>query len=94
MTALHLSDSRVQAVSRSVSPLVVDIGRGCYAWIQDGFGFTLDTRASGRWQPLVDAIGLGGHVLNAGQVTALVAAYGRPTPSPSTTNRKESSNHE
>jgi hypothetical protein len=77
---LNLSASRVAAVSRAVSPLVVDVGNGCYAWIQDGLGFTLNTRASAQWVPMTDCVGIGGHVLTASQVTALVAAYGRPTP--------------
>lgn len=58
-------------------PLVVDLGRGYFAWIEKGHGFTLSA-ASGQWQPMVDAEGLGGHVLTASQVVALVAAYGRP----------------
>ena len=65
-------------ITRTHPPLVVDIGRGYYAWVENGLGFTLSV-ASGRWQPLVDGSGIGGHVLKAPQVAALVAAYGRPT---------------
>jgi hypothetical protein len=61
-----------------VSPLVVDVGHGMYAWIQRGLGFTLNTRASAQWVPMVDCVGIGGHLLTASQVTALVAAYGKP----------------
>ncbi len=78
---LNLSSERVAAVSRSVSPLVVDVGHGCYAWIQHGHGFTLNTRGSAQWVPMVDCVGIGGHVLTASQVVALVAAYGRPVES-------------
>ena len=59
-------------------PLVVGIGRDCYAWVEGGRGFTLHV-ASGRWQPMTDAIGLGGWVLHAADVVGLVARFGRPT---------------
>lgn len=66
-------------VTRAMPPLVAAPGRGWYAWVQDGRGFTLDTRGAAQWQPMTDAPGLGGHVLTASQVVALVAAHGRPT---------------
>jgi len=80
-TLLNLSSERVAAVSRSVSPLVVDVGHGCYAWVERALGFTLDTRTGGTWQPMVDCVGIGGRVLTASQVDALVKAYGRPVAS-------------
>ncbi len=64
--------------ARSVSPLVVDVGPGCYEWVQSGLRFSLNTRAAGMWHVTPDAVGLGGRVLSASQVDALVAAYGRP----------------
>lgn len=79
-TLLNLSSERVAAVVRSVSPLVVLLKGGSYAWIQSGIGHILHP-AQGTWTPLVDAEGIGGHVLNAGQVDALAAAYGRPVAS-------------
>ena len=79
MNTLNMSSAQVANVTRAVSPLVVDIGRGVYAWIQGGIGFSLDTRATATWHPLVDAVGLGGHVLTSSQVVALVARYGRPS---------------
>jgi hypothetical protein len=73
-----LSPTRITSLTRAVSPLVVDVGHGMYAWIQNGHGFTLNTRGSAQWVPMVDCVGIGGHVLTASQVTALVAAYGKP----------------
>lgn len=58
-------------------PLVVDLGRGAYAWVENGFGFLLHA-GSRQWVPLVDAYGLGGVVLHADKVAELVAAFGRP----------------
>lgn len=75
MNALNASASL--QVTRVLPPLVVDLGRGYYAWVERGHGFTLST-ASGQWQLMVDAEGLGGTVLTASQVLALVTAYGRP----------------
>jgi len=74
---MNFSASQVTNVTRAVSPLVVLLKGGSYAWIEKGIGHILHP-ASGRWSPLVDAEGLGGHVLTASQVVALVAAYGRP----------------
>lgn len=64
-------------VTRALPPLVVALKGGSYAWIQHGHGFLLHA-CSGAWVPLVDAEGIGGHVLKAAQVAALVATYGRP----------------
>jgi hypothetical protein len=77
---LNLSSERVAVVARSVSPLVVDVGHGCYEWVQSGLRFSLDTRAAGTWHVTPDAVGLGGRVLTVSQVDALVAVFGRPTP--------------
>ena len=79
MSALNMSSSQVANVTRAVSPLVVMLKGGAYAYIVNGIGFLLHP-SSGRWTPLVDAEGIGGNVLTASQVVALVAAYGRPTP--------------
>lgn len=79
MNALNMSSAQVANVTRAVSPLVVLLKGGAYAYIVNGLGFILHP-ASGKWSPLVDAEGIGGHVLTASQVAALVAAYGRPTP--------------
>ncbi|HAM59867.1 MAG TPA: hypothetical protein DCQ64_32425 [Candidatus Rokubacteria bacterium] len=65
-------------VKRALPPIVVDLGRGCYAWIGGGHGFILDTRGSGVWQPMADVPHFGGHVLTASRVASLAAAYGRP----------------
>lgn len=59
------------------APLVADIGRGTYLLVAEAHGFTLDVR-SGRWQPVVDAVGIGGRVLKQWQIDELFAAYGRP----------------
>jgi len=58
--------------------LVVDLGRGWYGWVEKGFGFALDTRCFGKWQPLTDVESFRGTVLKPHQVVALVVAYGRP----------------
>lgn len=76
---LNFSSERVAAVARSVSPLVVLLKGGSYCWVERGIGHILHP-AQGAWTPLVDAEGIGGHVLTASQVVALVAAYGRPAP--------------
>lgn len=63
-------------IQRAVSPLVAEVGKGQYLWVQDGFGFLLHATA-GAWHPITHAFH-GGKVLNESQVVALVAAYGRP----------------
>jgi len=74
-----LSAINLSAVISTLPPLVVAIGRGAYAWIENGLGFLLHS-GSRQWVPLVDAEGLGGVVLRADEVTELVAEFGRPTP--------------
>ncbi|MDP2270894.1 MAG: hypothetical protein Q8K32_09200 [Archangium sp.] len=59
-------------------PLVVALKGGSYAWIHQGHGFLLH-RMTRVWAPLVDAEGIGGTVLDASEVAALVAEFGRPT---------------
>ena len=59
-------------------PLVVEIGRGTYAYIHHGTGHLLCV-ATGQWTPMVDVVGIGGSVLTSSQVLALVETYGRPT---------------
>lgn len=76
MNALNVSSKSV-TLTRPLPPLVVDLGRGHFAWIQDGHGFTLATEV-GEWHPIVDAHGIGGTVLNAAQIAVLVAEFGRP----------------
>jgi hypothetical protein len=67
------------AVINQRPPLVVDLGRGAFAWVEHGFGFILHT-GSRQWVPLVDAEGFGGVVLHTDKVAELVAEFGRPTP--------------
>lgn len=68
-------------VLRLLPPLVVDLGRGSIAWIENGIGFVLHQGAA-HWQPLTDAtdLGIGGHVLSPAQVARVVLQHGRPTP--------------
>jgi len=77
VNALNTSSA---TVTPAAEPLVVDLGRGWYGWVENGLGFALDTRCFGRWQPLTDVESFGGTVMKPHQVVALVLAYGRPTP--------------
>lgn len=79
MTALLNVSGKSVTVTRPCPPLVVDLGRGRFAWIEHGHGFTLDTNAGGTWQPIVDAHGIGGSVLQAPAVAELVLEHGRPS---------------
>lgn len=58
-------------------PLVVEIARGVWVWIQDGLGFILRSDV-GQWVPLADTEGIGGRVLTESAVSALARAYGVP----------------
>lgn len=76
MNALNVT-SRPITVTRVLPPLVADMGQGYFLWVEGGRGFTLCT-AVGHWHPLADGEGIGGTVLKAEQVAALVAEFGRP----------------
>lgn len=76
MNSLNVSSKPV-TVTRALPPLVVDVGNGAFAWIEKGHGFLLHT-AVGQWHPLTDAPGIGGTVLKADQVAALVLSFGSP----------------
>jgi hypothetical protein len=69
----------VNAVSvvRARPPLVVDLGRGYFAWIERGHGFVL-SRCAGQWVPLTEAVVIAGHVMKAPAVGELVLEFGRP----------------
>lgn len=65
-------------VVRTLPPLVFDAGHGCFAWVENGYGFLLNTRTDARWAPLTDVVGIGGHVLVQHQIDSLIAGFGRP----------------
>lgn len=65
------------AVERAPRPLVVELAPYRYAWVEAGIGHRWSVVTG--WQPLDGAEGLGGRVLHAGEVAALVAQIGRPT---------------
>lgn len=62
-------------------PLVVDLGRGFYAWMQNAIGFIF-TPGLG-WKPITDveAPGIGGRVVTSkAEFDALVKRVGKPLP--------------
>lgn len=58
-------------------PLVVELREGAHAWIEDGMGWLC--LPGGKWQPIVDAEGIGGRVLSAQEVWVLTMEIGRPS---------------
>lgn len=62
---------------RPLPPLVVELAPHRYAWVQHGIGHRWSVVTG--WQPLDGAEGLGGRVMHAGEVAALVAQIGRPS---------------
>jgi len=78
MNALNVGSAA--EVRPALRPLVFATPRGRYVWVEHGYGFILDTRGFGTWGAVVGEL-RGGTVLKPHQVTALVAAYGRPVPS-------------
>lgn len=71
--------SSAAAQRRPLPPLVVDLGRGSIAWIENGYGFVLHQGAA-HWQPITDATDIGGHVLSPAQAARIALKHGRPTP--------------
>lgn len=61
-----------------MTPLVVALKGGSYAWIERGHGHLLHPGPR-QWVPLVDAEGIGGRVLLSSEVELLVATFGRPS---------------
>ena len=75
MNALNIGST--PEVIPAPPPLVVDLRGGKYAWVERGYGFTLDVRGSGVWIAIVGEL-RGGTVLKPSQVAALVATFGKP----------------
>lgn len=61
----------------ALRPLVVEVARCSFVWVQQGRGWLLHT-SSRTWVPLEESPGIGGRVLGVTATAALVEIFGSP----------------